>query len=145
MRRHKYRADTNVLNRTLGRVSDLSATQQQVFSNQIRTSFERIKNGQPEPDDFNLLATSLNVLMVRSEAIHESCVAIVVNAMVALERCRQRFNQNGQWGFDGPSLQDMNEAMDLQDEILSKSTPAQMFNALKVSGQRVQKLCAAAH
>lgn len=50
----------------------------------------------------------------------------------ALKRIRERRDRTGSWALDGPAITELLEAVDLYQEILMNSSPAQMAKAAKV-------------
>ena len=77
----------------------------------------------------NTIADALNDTIVRSEAISPYCLEVCKSAAAAMTRCRERHLRTGRYGFDGPAMQEIAAALDLFDEILANSTPAQMIAA----------------
>lgn len=95
----------------------------------IRTAFERLKSGSGDDDDFDRLAAKLNVGMVRAAKIDPLAVQYMQQGAQALVAADRRKGQIGRYGFSGPQLIDIGDALDLYEQILRKSTPRQMQEA----------------
>jgi len=54
---------------------------------------------------------------------------ILYKAGNALLRTRERWNRTGQWGLDGPAMQELKDGVDLYEQVLLASTPQQMHDA----------------
>ena len=57
---------------------------------------------------------------------------IMLAANEALKRIRERHDRLGKWALDGPAVVELLAAVDVYQEILMASSPAQMSNAGKV-------------
>lgn len=98
----------------------------------MRLSFERIKLGTATPEDFDRLAHATGVAKVRYAQIggnENEAVTLLDIADAALVRTRNRFQQSGKWGFDGPALVEVAVGLDLYEDITTQSSPAQMHDA----------------
>ena len=97
----------------------------------IRMSFEALRSGAGSEQDFHDVAAAINATMVRSESVDELCVQTAIAARDALMRTWERHQRTGRWGFDGPALQEVADAIDLHEQLIRLSTPAQMLGALR--------------
>ena len=99
----------------------------------VRLAFESIKNGNGTETDFDMLAHATGVAKIRFAQIagNENDAVEVLNiADGALERARYRYQRTNSWGFDGPALSQILEALDLYEAIATSSSPAQMHDAM---------------
>jgi hypothetical protein len=104
----------------------------------LRVAFEKLKSGTEDHDQFDRLAAAINVGLIRAEPIDplaEKTMAAGVQAMMA---CGCIFERHGRYGFTGPDLLAMNDALDLYENILRLSTPKQMLDALDVAAARMR-------
>lgn len=106
----------------------------------IRTAFERLKSGAGEDDDFDRLAVSINVGIVRAEAIDPLAVTYMLQGRDALIEADRIMGEHGRYGFTGPALIAIGEALDLYEQILRKSTPRQMELAANESARQMAAL-----
>lgn len=104
----------------------------------VQDAFLQLRNGSADPDIFDRMAAVLNVGMVRSEAIGQPAVEVFKSGQRALMECDAIFGRHRKFGFTGPGLLAMQEAVDLYDQILRLSTPLQMAKAQQECMRRVQ-------
>ncbi|MDH5857761.1 hypothetical protein E8K88_02755 [Lampropedia aestuarii] len=107
----------------------------------IRTCFARLRDGSGNDDDFNRVAVAINLAKVRALEIDEILADSIEVAQDAMMRCKARFYSHGRFGFDGPGLQAVLNALDANEEIVQNSSPRQMEKALHV----VRDVLASAH
>lgn len=103
----------------------------------VRMSYERLKQGDAPASDFERLAAVLNVGLIRAESIAPEVVDAMKEAIEALLHCHGLHERHGRWGFTGPGIQAMNEALELYEQILAKSSPNQMEAAVRESYRRM--------
>lgn len=61
-------------------------------------------------------------------------------AREAINRARERWEQRGQWGLDGPGRGDLVAGIELYSELLHSSTPEQMKAAWREADRLLKKL-----
>ena len=105
--------------------------------NRVRAAFEALKNGTTDCAQFDRLAACINVGMIRAEAIDPLCEQTMAAAIDALFRVDAIFGRHRRYGFSGPDLQAVTEAVNLYEEILRNSTPLQMEAAAHESARRM--------
>lgn len=104
----------------------------------VRAAFDSIKAGQvpgddPEPHD--LLAHALGVAWLRAidiagdDASQNPMLPLIKAGTDAVLRMAERKRRLNVWGLDGPGLTQVADALDVYDEILMNSSPAQMSAA----------------
>ena len=96
----------------------------------IRFAFEGLRDGTADTEDFNRVAVAINLAKLRALEIDEILADAIERGQDAMSRCQARYRSTGRWGFDGQGLQAVLVALDMHDEILGKSSPAQMENAM---------------
>jgi hypothetical protein len=103
----------------------------------VRTAFEVLKSGHGEPADFDRLASAFNVGLVRSELIDplaEQTMQAGIEALRERDRIQQK---HGRYGFTGPGLVAVADAIELYEGILRLSKPIQMQRALEEAARRM--------
>lgn len=95
----------------------------------LRAAFARLVDGSADTADFDRVAMHINVVKVRAMEIDEALADQIERAQDALSRARQRWTDCGRFGFDGPGLMHMREAMDAAEAIVDASSPLQMMAA----------------
>ena len=97
--------------------------------------FDRLTDGTGDEDDFDHVALVLNIVKMRAFDITggELAADMIERAQDAMLRCRARHQKHGRYGFDGPGLVDMREALLAAQQIIDASTPLQMRSARRAA------------
>lgn len=104
----------------------------------VSDAFGHLKNGGSDDDMFDRMAAVLNVGMVRCEAIGQQGVEVFQAAQQALMECSDLKTRHGHYGFTGPGIVAMQEAIALYEEVLRASTPIQMDRAQQECMRRIR-------
>lgn len=120
----------------LFRSAPYSATELAEKKQAIWDSFDALKNGRGTEVDFENLDIAFATALERSRQIDELCVVTATVASDALRRTWERYLRLGRFGFDGPALEPIQDAIDLHDQLLELSTPKQMMDAAR-AGSRI--------
>jgi hypothetical protein len=105
----------------------------------LYSAFADLKAGSTDDGLFDRLAASINVGIIRAEQIDELCVQPMLAARDALMRCDDIHGRHGRYGFDGPGLQAMATGLEVYEEMVRNSTPAQMREAMTLSIARMHR------
>ena len=108
----------------------------------LRVAFEKLKTATEDDAQFDRLAAAINVGLIRAEAIDKRAEEVMLAGVQAMMSCACIYERHGRYGFTGPDLLAMNDAMDLYENILRLSTPKQMLDALDVAAARMRGLAA---
>ena len=104
----------------------------------VRAAFDNIKTGQVPGDDtepHDMLAHALGVAWLRAidiagpDANQNPMLPLIKAGTEAVLRMAERKRRLNVWGLDGPGLTQVAEALDMYEEILMNSSPAQMAAA----------------
>ena len=104
----------------------------------VRAAFDSIKTGQVPGDDtepHDMLAHALGVAWLRAidiagdDASQNPMLPLIKAGTDAVLRMSERKRRLNVWGLDGPGLTQVADALDVYDEILMNSSPAQMADA----------------
>lgn len=109
----------------------------------IRLAFEKLKTGSASGEDFDRVSAAINVGLIRAELIDPLAKETMVKGVGALMRCADIHSRHGKFGFTGPDLELMNDAVTLYEGILRLSTPKQMLDALDTAARRMREQLAA--
>ena len=109
----------------------------------IRLAFEKLKTGSAGGEDFDRVSAAINVGLIRAELIDPLAEETMVKGVGALMRCADIHSRHGKFGFTGPDLELMNDAVTLYEGILRLSTPKQMLDALDTAARRMREQLAA--
>lgn len=96
----------------------------------IRSAFDRLVEGTADQEDFKRVGVAFNLAKVRAMEIDESLADEIEKSQDAMMRCKERYQKNGRFGFDGEGLKVCRYALDAHEEILVNSSPKQMENAM---------------
>lgn len=116
----------------------------------VRAAFDRLRLGDVPPDDaapHDILAHVLGVSWLRAidiagpDAARNPMLPVIQAGLDALRRAGERHGRLHAWGLDGLGIQHLAAALDVYDEILMHSSPAQMTAA---ADKRVRMLGAGA-
>ena len=108
----------------------------------LRVAFEKLKTATEDDAQVDRLAAAINVGLIRAEAIDKRAEEVMLAGVQAMMSCGCIHSRHGRYGFTGPDLLAMNDAMDLYENILRLSTPKQMLDALDVAAARMRGLAA---
>lgn len=103
----------------------------------LRAALDRLVDGSADTDDFDRVAMHINIVKIRALEIHEGLADKLELAQDAMGRCKQRWLDCERFGFEGPGLVHVREAMDVAEAIVDASTPLQMRAARDVVTDRL--------
>lgn len=109
----------------------------------LHSAFQDLRSGSIDDELFDRIAASINIGIVRAEQIDPLCVVPMLAARDALIRCDEIRGRHGRYGFDGPGLQAMAAGLEVYEEMVRKSTPQQMRQAMTESMTRMRRQVAA--
>jgi hypothetical protein len=96
----------------------------------LYSAYADLKAGSNDDDLFDRIAATFNTVLVRAEQVDELCLPPLHAARDALIRCDAIRGRHGRYGFDGLGIQAMAAGLEVCEEIVRKSTPQQMRDAL---------------
>lgn len=95
----------------------------------VKAVFELLRTGVGETKDFDRLALAFNVALVRSEEIDPLAEQTMRAGADAMMRCKGIWQRHGRFGFTGPDLIAVADALELYEGVLRLSKPLQMEQA----------------
>lgn len=105
----------------------------------VRTMFDRLRGGIGTADDFDCVAKALNTAKIRALEIGEPRLIDDLQAgQLAMTECRRRYMELGKFGFAGPEVKSMLDAILVYEEIERASSVLQMEQAWNTSCRSVQ-------
>ena len=105
----------------------------------IRTAYELLKSGHATDDHFDRVGAALNIGLIRAESIDPLCEQTMQGGVDAMYHCAGLHERHGKYGFTGPGIVAMNDAVNLYEDILRLSTPLQMQDAQEAAHVRILK------
>lgn len=109
------------------------------LANSSRMAWFKITNGLGTVDDFDTLATMMNVIGILSEEIDKSLLSITQPAAQALAEMKIRYIKHGKFAADANALKTVPAALDLHDEILKHMTPQKMIDTIEIAIKRLKE------
>lgn len=98
-----------------------------------RSFFEDLCNGRADTDRFDHVAMVINMCKVRALDIDETLADMLERAQDAMTACQARYRRLGRFGFTGPELTHMRDAIDACEAIIDASSPLQMRSARRIA------------
>lgn len=96
----------------------------------VRTMFDRLRNGEGEPADFDKVVMALNVASVRAHEIGNAYLKrLLSDGHKAMAECRRRYFELNRFGFTGPEITAMLDAIATYEAIEQASSDLQMEQA----------------
>ena len=97
-----------------------------------RACFERLADGTADNDDFNRVATALNLAKVRALEIDQALANLLEVWQDAMAAIRRRHDKWAKWEVLPAERTAIVEALDAHEVITDASSPLQMMAALDV-------------
>ena len=100
----------------------------------LRFAFEALRRGTATTADAFAIANAINDTAVRAWGLEDEEAAnaagpIANTAIAAMRRVGERYKKTGKLGLDGPGIADVAAGIDLYEQLVRLSTPAQMMAA----------------
>ncbi len=108
-----------------------------ILAVEVRMAWQRLTHGDGTQDDFDLLANSSNVALIRAEEIDALAVEVVLRAQTAIIAMKERYQRVGKFGADAVALADVPPMLDFYCDLLTFSSPQNMTDALLESINRM--------
>ena len=124
--------------RLTGRNSMFTADEQAAVMVATRKSFQAMIDRTASSEDFDHLATAVNVAMVAGEKIDKQVVEACKPAIQAMFRVLERHEATGQWGLDGPARAEIADALVIYEQMMSLMTGGQASDAMREVMRRMQ-------
>lgn len=105
-----------------------------------RMAWHRLTHGEGTESDFDLVANTSNIALVRAEALGELAVETVLRAQASILQMHDRYRRTRRFGADDQALQTVPEMLDFYDQILEHSSPQMMLQALDATVRRMAVL-----
>lgn len=130
---HTAAWDTKVLDG----LQDLNEEHAESILVKVKAAFELLRTGGGEPKHFDRLASAFNVALIRAEAIDPLAEQTMLAGIEAMQRCDGIWQRHGRFGFTGPDLIAVKDAIELYEGILRLSKPLQMEAAVTEAARRM--------
>mgnify|MGYP003408197323 FL=1 len=104
---------------------------------ECRVSFERLRDGGADEQDFDLVAHVLNTALVRAEDIDPLLSQTVRLGQDAMVRMKDRYLRGLRFGFDADGLRDVPAALDAWEAMADASSPLQLKHSIQEAYKRM--------
>lgn len=135
---HERFITTNLVERVIRQHQESTPEAATGLMLELHQCFDSLKNGSDDVDLFDRLASSMNTALVSCERIGQPAVDVVLAAHAAMAECRGIWQRHGRFGFTGPGLVAMVDALALYEDVVRLSTPRQILAAADEARRRVQ-------
>jgi hypothetical protein len=125
------KADASAIYRVIGGLQPLQEDQLREATLEPRVSYQSMRSGSGDSNDYEALRATALITKELSGKTSQQCVAVCDESLAALTRCKQRHDDSGRWGFDGPAIVSVAELLDLYDQFMRLSTQAQLVAAMQ--------------
>jgi hypothetical protein len=105
----------------------------------VNECFNYLRNSGRDVNKFNIVASALNVSLVRAEKIDLLAEQTMNLGIAAMNNAAARKAKTGHYGFSGPEMIDMQNALDFYAQVFSLSTGAQMDDAIQECQRRMEE------
>lgn len=102
-------------------------------------AWQALQDGSGTEDDFDRVGKVINLAKIRALEINQGLANDLEKAQDAMTACKARFVKHGRFGFTGPELLVMRDAMAYQVDIVNASSPEQMRRAYRVMRATILK------
>jgi hypothetical protein len=137
--KRRFQADCTAWIRTIAGHQDQPTWNADQIMVKVRTAYELLRNGVASDADFDRVGAALNIGLIRAESIDPLCEQTMQLGIDAMYQCAGLNERHGKYGFTEPGLLAMNDAVNLYEEVLRKSTPLQMQDAKESAHVRILK------
>lgn len=97
-----------------------------------RAALDRLVDGSASTDDFDRVAMCISMCKIRALEIDATLADMLDRTQDAMGACKARHYSHGRFGFDGPGLALVRDAIDACEAIIDASSPLQMRTARDV-------------
>lgn len=138
--RRPHSADPGAFLRAIGLQQQLDDAQQVDLTLGVRAAVLAMRNGAGLEDHVHTLASAINVALVLCEqGAGREFQDDVIAGQLALMRTIERGKRTGQWGFDGPALAEVDQALAIYEAQLAAVPCIAARDAVREVTRRVQQ------
>jgi hypothetical protein len=117
----------------------MGRARQSAIALHYRAAFDAMRSGRGDEDQWSMVVLGLNKALILSEMGYGPEWEARINA--ALEgafRAKLRGDKTGKWGFDGPALSAIAEALEVHEAQLEAATQAEILEARDKLKRRIE-------
>lgn len=133
----RWQKDPAAIYRVMTGLQPFTAAEQATLALPVREALQSLRDGTATDSHWNTLAAITNACMVRGEAIAPEVVAVAQDAQAAVLDVLDRFHRTGKWGMAHADFVRIEPCVDLHEQLIALSTPAQMQAAYRATLERM--------
>jgi hypothetical protein len=130
-RKRRWQADPTAIYRVMGMQQAFTPGEQATLNLPVREALQSLRDGEGNDVHWNTLAAVVNVCLLRGERIAPEVVAVAKDGQAAVLDVLDRHQRTGRWGVTHANLVGIEACIDLHEQLIALSTPAQMMWALR--------------
>lgn len=115
----------------MGMQQSFTPAEQTQLNLPVRESLQSFRDGTATDVHWHTLAAITNVCFVRGESIAPEVVEVAKEGQEAILSVLDRFRRTGKWGLSHDDLTRLEVCIDLHEQMVELSTPAQMLKAFR--------------
>lgn len=129
--KRKWNKDPSAIYRVMGMQQPFMQAEQTQLNLPVREALQSMRDGTGSDVHWNTLAAVTNVCLLRGERIAPSVVAVAKDGQAAVLRILDRHQRTGKWGVSHDDIVSLDACIDLHEQLIELSTPAQMMQAFR--------------
>ena len=130
-RPRRWQADPLMWLKTMSKQVPFTPGEQASLNLPVREALQSLRDGTADDHHWNTLAAIVNVCLLRGESIAPEVVQVAKDGQAAVLDVMDRFQRTGRWGVTHENLVDLEACIDLHEQLIALSTPAQMMQAMR--------------
>ena len=129
--RHRWQKDPTAIYRVMGMQQPFTRAEQTTLNLPVREALQSLRDGTGTDEHWNTLAAVVNVCLLRGERIAPEVVGVAKDGQAAVLDVLARHQRTGKWGVSHDDLSRIDPCIDLHEQLIELSTPAQMMQAFR--------------
>jgi len=129
--RRRWQKDPSAIYRVMGMRQPFTQAEQVKLNLPVREALQSMRDGTGNDVHWNTLAAITNVCLLRGERIAPDVMDVAKDGQMAVLSIKDRFDRTGKWGVSHDDLVNLEACIDLHEQLIELSTPAQMLQAFR--------------
>ena len=137
-RKRRWQKDPSAIYRVMTGLQPFTPSEQATLALPVREALQSLRDGTGTDAHWNTLAAITNACKVRGEDIAPEVVDVAQDAQDAVLDVLDRFHRTGRWGMAHADFVRIEACVDLHEQLIALSTPAQMQAAYRATLDRMR-------
>lgn len=129
--KRRWQKDPSAMYRVMSMQQPFTQNEQVKLNLPVREALQSFRDGTGTDVHWHTLAAITNVCLIRGESIGQEVVDVAKDGQEAILSVMERFNRTGKWGVSHDDLARLEVCIDLHEQLIELSTPAQMLQAFR--------------